>query len=72
MINDEETPAEFLKRLGQEMIAKDSEDTELAKIIAEHILTTEPSDDCVMQSMAAIKDLASSRATPPEKEGEDG
>ena len=71
MCNDDETPAEFLAALSQELTIREGEDAELARIVGTHILTTEPAEDCVEQAMAAINTLAASRATPP-KEDADG
>jgi len=70
MNNDDQTPAAFLATLGQELTTREGEDAELARIVAEHILSAAPAGDCVEQAMAAIKTLAGSRATPPEEEAD--
>lgn len=73
MENDDNTPAVFLAELGQELKDRKGEngDTELAGILAEHILTAAPAEDCVDQALTAIRSLAVSRKSPP-KEDADG
>ena len=58
------TPAAFLTALGHALVAREGEDTELAKIVSEHILAATPAETCVEQAMAEIDKLAESRATP--------
>ena len=72
MNNDDETPAAFLAELDQELTTREGEDedADLATIVAEHILTAAPAEDCVEQAMAAIKKLAASRANPPEEDAD--
>ncbi len=69
MENDDKTPAVFLAELGQELKNRqgEDEDTGLAGIMAEHILSATPTEDCVKQAMAAINTLAASRTNPPEE-----
>ena len=71
MNNDDKTPAAFLAELGQALTTREGEDAELARIVAEHILTAAPAEDCVDRAMTAIRALAASRASPP-KEDADG
>ena len=68
MNNDNETPAVFLAKLGQELETREGEDVDLASIVVEHILVAAPANDCVEQAMAAINTLAVSRANPPEED----
>ncbi len=66
MNSEDETPAAFLAKLGEALTTREGEDTELARIVVEHILVASPAADCVEQAMAAIDTLAASRATSPE------
>lgn len=60
-----DTPAEFLATLGELLTAYPDVDSELAKIVASHILTATPSVDAVEQATKAIVDLAAARALRP-------
>ena len=71
MTIDAETPGSFLDELGRALKARDGVDSELADIVAEHILNLAPASDCVDRAMAAMKTLAESRVAPAE-DGEDG
>jgi hypothetical protein len=59
------TPGEFLTELGKLLTAQPGVDLGLAEIIAQHLLTATPANDCVMQASAAIAVLAGERAMAP-------
>jgi hypothetical protein len=60
-----DTPAAFLAKLGELLTAYPELDSELAKIVASHILTATPGGDAVEQATKAIGDLAAARALRP-------
>lgn len=68
MACDGETGGEFLGRLGDVLKAREGGDSDLAEILAEHILTPTPADDCVAQAMTAIVSLAGARARLSEED----
>lgn len=68
MNTDDETPAGFLAHLGQALKTREDVDAELAGILAEHILTSTPAENCVEKAMTAINTLAEARVTPPEED----
>jgi hypothetical protein len=65
MKDDDKTPATLLAQLGQALKTCQDVDTSLAEIVAEHILTAAPAEDCLEQAMTAITALAAARATHP-------
>jgi hypothetical protein len=71
MKDDNKTPSAFLAQLGQALTTRQGVDVALAKIVAEHILTSAPAKECVEQATTAIATLAAVRATHP-KERSDG
>jgi hypothetical protein len=71
MNDDDKTPAAFLAQLGEALKTCQGVDAGLAEIVAEHILTAAPAEDCLEQAMTAITTLAAARATHP-KENADG
>jgi hypothetical protein len=71
MTENDETPADFLARLGRALKAREGVDGDLAEVVSNHLLTASPPEDCVERALAAILALASERTSPP-KEGADG
>ena len=71
MENKNDIAAEFLAFLCEELKKSKDVDADLAEIIAHHILTPNPADDCVEKAMGAIKELAALRATPSEETAHD-
>jgi hypothetical protein len=67
-----ETPATFLKALAATLKTSDGVDSDLAAILATHVLVTEPTTDAVAKAKAAIVALAQTRAAPANQEPADG
>ena len=57
-----ESSDKFLAKLGQALLEQDGADVDLAKILATHLLTAEPTDDAVSKAKDAIVKLARIRA----------
>ena len=62
----------FLTELGDALKSLDGGDTDLAEIVAMHLLTDAPEADCVEKALTAIIALAERRANPVEKGGTNG
>ncbi|QDH74283.1 hypothetical protein [Brevundimonas sp. M20] len=60
-----ETPDAFLKNVGTRLAKRDAVDSDLAAILAEHILASDVADDAVAQAKAAVVALAKTRAQAP-------
>ncbi|MEQ8349162.1 MAG: hypothetical protein RIB84_04995 [Sneathiellaceae bacterium] len=67
-----ESIAEFLKNLGKVLREKENMDSDLADILAKHLLTATPAVDAVAKAKEAIVKLAVARADPPKPEVSDG
>jgi hypothetical protein len=67
-----ETPATFLKALAATLKSLDGVDSDLAAILATHVLVAEPAMDAVAKAKAAIVALAQTRAVPAKQEPADG
>jgi hypothetical protein len=65
------TPTEFLGCLSTDLAAQSDIDADLAKILADHILTASPQSDCVAKAKQAITDLARTRAALKPKAAQD-
>lgn len=61
----------FLQRVGEALSGAEGIDTELAAILASHILTDSPTSDAVARAKAAIVQLASERGQSIETGAED-
>jgi len=57
-------PEEFLKGVSSDLAAQPGCDLDLARILAEHILSATPQTDCVARARRAIAELAQARAAP--------
>jgi hypothetical protein len=57
-----ETTSEFLSTLSETLKAQQDFDDDLASLIAKHLLTSTPNEECVNHAFAAMTELASSRA----------
>ncbi len=57
-------PDEFVARLRSDLVAHSGCDSDLARILAEHILVTSPQTDCVAKAWRSIGQLAKTRAEP--------
>ena len=57
-------PEEFLKGVSSDLAAQSGCDLDLARILAEHILSATPQSDCVTRARRAIAELAQARAAP--------
>jgi hypothetical protein len=55
-------PDEFLTDLRSNLTAQPGCDSELLRILAEHILVSSPQNDCVARARRAIGQLAKARA----------
>jgi hypothetical protein len=64
-VKGDATPKEFIEKLGSELLAQTNADSDLAKILADHILNVAAKPDCVASARKAIAELALLRATPP-------
>lgn len=71
MKNEDRKPAAFLAHLRQALKTRQDLDADLANIVAEHILTAEPAEDCVEQATTAITALAAARATGTKEHADD-
>lgn len=67
-----ETPAAFLKALGDSLKAREDVDSELAGILATHILKVDPAKSSVVQAKDAILKLATERASPQKADVNNG
>lgn len=65
----QETPAEFLKRVGASLDKGDGADKDLAKILSTHVLVVPAGAEAVAKAKAAIIALAEKRAKPVEAGG---
>jgi hypothetical protein len=70
--DNNESPDEFLTRLGKELVTQEGVDIDLASILAAHLLTGAPAADAIANAKADILKLADDRATPPEPEADRG
>lgn len=67
----QETSGAFLENVAKKLAKRDGVDSDLAAILAEHILASDVGGDAVMQAKAAVIALAKRRAdTPMELEHE--
>ncbi|MHA6644001.1 hypothetical protein [Mesorhizobium sp. A623] len=67
-----ETPQAILAALAETLKTSEGIDTDLAGIVIDHILTTNPHADAVTNAKTAIMKLAAKRAAPPESDTVDG
>jgi hypothetical protein len=61
-----ETPEAFLKGVGERLNAAEGVDSELASVLALHILVATPHADAVSRAKTAIVAMAERRAQPAE------
>ena len=63
-VNEVETPAHFLVKLGNTLREVEGVDVSLVEILAKHLLTAAPNLGAVAQANDAILKLAGERANP--------
>lgn len=60
-------PELVLQELGEGLKKSEGFDQDLVSILAERLLTTSPSANCVQEALSAIEALAEARAQPDEE-----
>ncbi len=63
-----ETPIEFLTKLGDRLKVQQDVDRDLADLVAQHLLTNAPNEECVNHAFAAMTRLAVDRAALPREQ----